>query len=794
MKKVRNFIAAILSGILVISSLPIPLSVSALESSAAPSGTLWADGNPNLDSADQTAQDAVKWFASEDQGCEITSLSNNSNHYYLFLPSTADLNNLTLWHTFSSNPKIGDVEIKNGKPASAIHGTGDYKITADGKTYTLTVAQSQKIGSMYINTKSGSMDSIHADKEYKEKGSILVVQPNGTVDYNDALDHIKGRGNTTWTNINKKPYNIKLNKKASLLGMDTSKKWCLLANGQDHSMLRNKIAFDLADEIGLDLSPDSEYVDLYLNGEYSGVYQVSEKVEEGKNNLVKINDLNDQMEKLNDNELSSYSQHDGGTKKGSKKYFDIPNNPDDITGGYLMEWEVRSKYQEEPSGFVTKKGQYVVVKGPEYASKAQIEYISSFVQDMENAIYSSSGYNAKGKHYSEYLDETSAALMYLLQEYSVNIDAGITSCFFYKDSDTKGDGKIHASPAWDFDVAFGNLEQYKDDCSMTDANKIFVEKSYQYENGQRTIFSQLCQHQEFKDTVKKLYNEKFKPALDILTSSEEKQGKYIRSMPAYYSLLETAAANNAIRWNLSDNVLVSRAGITFGSHFEYLKKFLTQRESFLERYFNTEISKEDFVVYFDNRGQKWDKVYLYYWNGKNKVDWPGIPMQQVQNYFEGFFKADLGALGETDDGNVKIVVNNGYGNGKQTENLDAFSHMSILPSLSHYKTKQDDEALKSFYECTVSDFYEDKVVKSEYTVGDVDNDNNITSADALKILRISVSLEDFEKPSDFSLGDVDKDNSITSNDALLVLRKSVGFADELKIIGTKQIDYSYNKS
>ena len=146
------------------------------------------------------------------------------------------------------------------------------------------------------------------------------------------------------------------------------------------------------------------------------------------------------------------------------------------------------------------------------------------------------------------------------------------------------------------------------------------------------------------------------------------------------------------------------------------------------------------------------------------------------------------------DVEIKIVVNNGYGNGKQTENLDAFSHMSIMPSLSPYKTKQDDEALKSYYECTVSDFYEDKVVKSEYTVGDVDNDNNITSADALKILRISVSLEDFEKPSDFSLGDVDKDNSITSNDALLVLRKSVGFADELKIIGTKQIDYSYNKS
>ena len=74
------------------------------------------------------------------------------------------------------------------------------------------------------------------------------------------------------------------------------------------------------------------------------------------------------------------------------------------------------------------------------------------MQELEDAVYSSTGYNSLGKHYTEYIDIKSAAIMYLLHEFSVNIDGGKSSCYFYKDSNLTGDGKVHAAPCWDFDV------------------------------------------------------------------------------------------------------------------------------------------------------------------------------------------------------------------------------------------------------------------------------------------------------------------------------------------------------
>ena len=664
------------------------------------SPALWADGDPMVASTDQNSLDAVKWFSSKDKGKEITKTGSSSLHYYLLLPSCVDLNNLTLWHTFPKNPSIDGTEIISGTTTNAIHGEGDYSLTAGEKTYTLTIKKSDSIGSIYINTDSGNMTSIHKNREYKESGQILVAQPNGTADYNGTLSHIKGRGNSTWKNIEKKPYNIKLEEKASLFGMDKSKKWCLLANGQDHTLLRNKIAYDLGDEIGIDYSPDSAFADLYLNGEYAGVYQITEKIEVGKNNLVKINDLASLTEKANDTDIETYRQ----VFSGDIKYCDIPNNPDDITGGYLLEWEVNNKFTDAPSGFKTNLGQFVVVRSPEYASKAQTEYIKNFVQDMEDAIYSENGTNSKGKYYTDYIDIQSAALMYLIQEYSLNIDSGITSCFFYKESDSNGDGKIHASPVWDFDVAFGNLEDSKDGVPMVSTNMLFAQNAYQYVNGQRTIFSQLCQHSDFIDTVKKLYQERFKNAVDILNSNENTSGEYICSYSKYRELLGSSPEMNFIRWKIKDHLLVPSAGYTYKEQISYLKFFTTERAGLLNKEFLDKKSdivqntSDGYTVYFKNV-KKWDEVYIYYWQGTKQYAWPGQRMQPVDET-NGIYKYDFSVNGETDNGKLMIVFNNGQG--EQTEDLHVVNHSIYTPSSVPYKTNND----STYYMCTMSEYNE----------------------------------------------------------------------------------------
>lgn len=94
------------------------------------------------------------------------------------------------------------------------------------------------------------------------------------------------------------------------------------------------------------------------------------------------------------------------------------------------------------------------MKSPEYASEAQVKYISGYWQEMEDALYSETGYNDLDKHYTDYIDIVSWAKQYLIQEWTSNWDAGLTSNYFYKDVD----GKLFAGPVWDFDSALGNYE------------------------------------------------------------------------------------------------------------------------------------------------------------------------------------------------------------------------------------------------------------------------------------------------------------------------------------------------
>ncbi len=669
-KKATSKIVAVLLTVIIVA-VGMPFTAVATNSIAPPTyvtssseKALWAEGT-NAETTNNI--DAIKWY------------KNNNNIYYWFLPSSADLSNLTVYHNFDS-VKINDIAIISGNSYNMFENNQTYTVIADGTAYTLCVQKTNGIGSMFLTTESGTMRNIHNDKSVSESGQLVAIDYDGSISYDNELDSIKGRGNTTWK-LSKKPYNIKLAKKTSLLGMDKNKKWCLLANAQEHSMIRNVFMYDLANEVGLDFSPESRFVDLYTNGEYKGTYQLTQKVEAGDGDLVDITDLEANTE---DAVALGTGTDDVDLEKmyGNKKYnfnnrrgFRIPYNPDDITGGYLMEFVVSV---DEPSSFTTKGGQNVNVKAPEYCSVDQINYIANFMQELEDALYSSTGYNSKGKHYTEYIDIKSAAIMYLLQEFSVNVDGGISSCYFYKDSDLVGDGKVHASPCWDFDVALGNLNQYKDFSHTMNYSDWFIKYSFRYSDT-LTIFAQLCNHDDFWAEVEKIWTEKFVPALDIATGKTEGTGR-LQSIYDYDALLESASVMNYTRWDLKATLLVKESGYTQDEQMKYLEKFINGRIKFLNsnltfagekekyiEYLNSDLeyfneyysqdipeektaleeitaiieqakvdisnvtSKEElvnimnavsngitecavFTIYFDNSKAKWDNVYIYCWS------------------------------------------------------------------------------------------------------------------------------------------------------------------------------------
>ncbi|MCP4499528.1 MAG: hypothetical protein GY822_06130, partial [Deltaproteobacteria bacterium] len=162
----------------------------------------------------------------------------------------------------------------------------------------------------------------------------MKIKPNGTKVKSFKGDlEIRGRGNSTWGKP-KKPYKLKLEDKSKLLGMPKSKHWALLANYFDPSQLRNSAAMFLGEQTTLAWTPKLRHVEVQVNGEFIGLYQLAE--------TVRIED--------NRVDITEMSPSDTG--------------PVDITGGYLLEQDAR-RIDNGEFGFLSSLGLDVVLKNPE---------------------------------------------------------------------------------------------------------------------------------------------------------------------------------------------------------------------------------------------------------------------------------------------------------------------------------------------------------------------------------------------------------------------------------------------
>ncbi len=471
---------------------------------------------------------AIDWYRSDD------------GVYYIFLPATADRANLTVWFNASEPVICGEKTLVSGEKTDVFAEGRDFTLTCGGTSYSLRVLQATDTGVIYVNTESGSLDAVHADKSHKEKGYILISDKDGNIQYDGELDYIKGRGNSTWQHA-KKPYNIKLESKADLFGMGKNKSWCLLANYADASLMRNQLAYSLAREIGVETTSQTFQNELYVNGEYMGLYLLTEKVDLGENR-VDIYDLEGETEDVNELDLDEYplAGSQNSTKLNTYKYADIPNDPEVVTGGYLLELEKIYRYPDEASGFITKNGQAVVVKTPEYASKKQVQYIRGYYQEFEDALYSSTGYNSKGKHFSEYIDMTALARMYIILEFTANFDGCSSSFYLYKDVD----GKLTAGPAWDFDLSLGMAmpnDLINSVPNVADPNLLYIQTCYigNHAKSKNSLLAQAFSHYAFQAEVQKVWNGEFEACFS----------DFRQNIDNIEQANKASAIMNAVRWN-----------------------------------------------------------------------------------------------------------------------------------------------------------------------------------------------------------------------------------------------------
>ncbi len=479
-------------------------------------------------------------------GHQIT-LTEKGDAKYLFLPASADMTQLSL--TFATEPASHKVMLSGNKgmtylsdavdvtAVAAVGADGYREITASvgkGKQpLTFRVMQASELPALYLTSKDAAnkgISYVDADKSHVVKDAQMeLVAANGTSIYNGGLTQLKARGNSTFTYAPKKSYQIKLAEPCDLLGkQEQVKTWVLLASYFDATQMHDKLIKDLAAELGLAYTASCDWVNLYYDGEYRGVYLLSEKNSVGETSVA-ITDMEQAYERLNEGYGTDMTTALAENSYGQQyQYTKDLTEPKNITGGYLI--ELNHDMWDEASGFKTRQGVAFNVKSPEWCGDSAMKYISEYYQAFEDAVYATddtgayTGYNAStGKYFYDYVDMDSLVKVFLLQELALNCDGFISSVYFYKDAD----GKMFAGPIWDQDMTFGTGWNKTNGAEIVD---------YHY------LAKALIRIPDFEAAVKEYYTNTFASEVRDLLGSN---GTIARQ----YALLKDNAAMNYTIWD-----------------------------------------------------------------------------------------------------------------------------------------------------------------------------------------------------------------------------------------------------
>lgn len=347
-------------------------------------------------------------------------------------PEVVDVSGLVATFIASGKVTVNGVEQQSGVTPNDF--TGDVKYVAEGDggryEYTVRVVNFTGLPVVYINSSTG-LRPIGSDITSKEEWKQATIRIDGNGVFEDLPEtavSLRGRGNITW-DWEKKPFNMKFGERTPLLGMPEHKRWVMLANYADRTMVRNSTAFYASGLTSLAWAPRSRYVELFYNGEYTGTYQLTEQV------------------RVDENRVDVYELQPEDT---------------DITGGYLVEMDFhwddspRKWSPTVPSKYGPSSSWYIV-KSPDDddLADAQFDYIKGYIGEFERVVMDPALRSDPEHGYKKYIDPLSFIDYWLLYEVCVNheiLNPG--SVYLHKD---RG-GKLVAGPIWDFDYGTFNFD------------------------------------------------------------------------------------------------------------------------------------------------------------------------------------------------------------------------------------------------------------------------------------------------------------------------------------------------
>ncbi len=479
-----------------------------------------------------------------------------SKEKYFFLSSNVK-NSVVVLNTYSVDAKIGDTTVPAGGTAVVSFANGEtYTVTIGSNTQELKFMVSTAEAAIFVNNPDADGNGtdlfsyLSLDKENDAKATGAIVDDEGNVD-NTPIKKIKGRGNTTWQK-NKKPFNVTYDSAVSIDGMQKTKKLSLLANYQDSALVRNRFLQDLSDAVGMPYASDSRFVDLYMNGEYLGSYQITQKVDIGKNNLIpEIDD-------------DTHLDADGNLKAEFPFLMEIDAGANDTD---------YHTYSSVARCNLTVKGPELDEGDPNY--DAVLNVVKNKFDAMHKAICTDAD------NMGDLVDIDSLSKILIINELSKNWDVSISSLYFTYKQAEDGSWKFFASPVWDYDNSLGNATGIVRQLSSMGV-KDYEEPTgwwvkFKPGNGsgktsKYTTLGYAARNNTIMDYCAKVWFEEFLPAINAFNADGTADGELL-SKDTYYNILEgSAAMNYEMGWLMTTGDWICDHSNLINGTFDYTTK------------------------------------------------------------------------------------------------------------------------------------------------------------------------------------------------------------------------------
>ncbi len=425
-----------------------------------------------------------------EEGERIRLWEQEAGHVVVFLPGGVAMEDVILRAETQGQVMLDGRALDGETGCGGLMPGVDYLLTyprwRGTESRMLRFVQGEGVPTLYLTTESGSLEKLHARKDNKEKGNLTLRDETGELLYSGAVSQISGRGNYTWEAFEKKPYSLELAQEADLLGLGKASRWVLLANAADPSYARNKAALDFAEKIGMAYTPGAAWVNVYANGQYIGLYLLTER-----------NEIH--PERVN-----------------------IARN-----GGFLVSAEVESRLVKQGyTHFRTDMGRAMRVHGPETAGETEIAAFAQIWNAAESAIMGRAPLETV-------LDLDSWVKRYLMDEIFANVDGGYISQYFYYDPDQ---ARVFAGPVWDFDLAMGSPTEWQ----LRSPRAFYANWETRGVPGETLWFAELYQNETFRRRLEEIYKDVCLPALEQLTGV---------ALDEYMSVIAPAARMDSLRWH-----------------------------------------------------------------------------------------------------------------------------------------------------------------------------------------------------------------------------------------------------